>query len=91
MTKKQPPASTPATETHTAPIVSTISAVSFEGLSVTGPDGAPATLAIIDSNGRIIESGPSVMDAAWKVAIKAYRNFLIGNGHLRVLTKPPSA
>jgi hypothetical protein len=75
---------------HSSPLASTISAVSFEGLSVTTPDGEPATLAIVDRDGRIVESGPGVVDAVWRTSITAYRNFLIGHGHLRVLTKPPS-
>ncbi|KUZ98145.1 hypothetical protein WI40_14100 [Burkholderia ubonensis] len=73
-----------------APLASTISAVSFQGLSITTPDGKPATLAVIDMQGRIIDSGPNVMRAVWDVAIRSYRNFLIGSGHLRVLSKPAS-
>lgn len=80
-----------AVDVVAAPIMSTISAVSFEGLSVTTPDGQPATLAIVGPDGSVIEAGPGVMEAAWKAAVKAYRNFLIGSGHLRVMTKPPSA
>ncbi|MCW5118621.1 hypothetical protein B7L17_011690 [Burkholderia cenocepacia] len=72
-----------------APLRSTISAVSFQGLSIVTPDGNPATLAVVDQNGKIVDAGPSVMRAVWDVAIRSYRNFLIGNGHLRVLTRPP--
>lgn len=72
-----------------ASLASTISAVSFQGLSVMTPNGEQATLAVVDKNGQIIEAGPSVMRAVWDVAIRSYRNFLIGNGHLRVLAKPP--
>ncbi|WP_175948520.1 hypothetical protein [Burkholderia pyrrocinia] len=90
MTKKnQPRAGSPEADAQVvAPISSTISAVSFQGLSITTPDGEPATLAVIDMHGRIIDSGPSVMRAVWEVAIRSYRNFLIGSGHLRVLSKP---
>lgn len=85
-------ASAPAADLQiVAPITSTISAVSFQGLSITTPDGEPATLAVIDMQGHIIESGPNVMRAVWEVAIRSYRNFLIGSGHLRVLSKPVSA
>ncbi|WP_175964444.1 hypothetical protein [Burkholderia pyrrocinia] len=73
------------------PITSTISAVSFQGLSITTPDGEPATLAVIDMHGCIIDSGPSVMRVVWEVAIRSYRNFLIGSSHLRVLAKPKIA
>jgi len=92
MTKKnQQNAGAPAADLQVvAPISSTISAVSFQGLSITTPDGEPATLAVIDMQGRIIDSGPSVVRAVWEVAIRSYRNFLIGNGHLRVLSKPAS-
>ncbi|KVP19425.1 hypothetical protein WJ85_08025 [Burkholderia ubonensis] len=90
MTKKQSKHERPTADTQiAAAIASTISAVSFQGLSIVTPDGEPATLAVIDMQGRIIESGPSVMQTVWDVAIRSYRNFLIGNGHLRVLTQPP--
>lgn len=67
----------------------TISGVSFEGLSVTGPDGTPAKLAIIDQHGAIIEAGEDVAREAWNVAIASYKNFLIGEGHLRIYSAPP--
>lgn len=91
MTKKQSKQASPTADTQiAAAISSTISAVSFQGLSIVTPDGNPATLAVVDQNGKIVEAGPSVMRAVWDVAIRSYRNFLIGNGHLRVLTQPPS-
>jgi len=65
--------------------------VSFQGLSIVTPDGNAATLAVVDQNGKVVEAGPSVMRAVWDVAIRSYRNFLIGNGHLRVLTQPSNA
>ncbi|QVN18941.1 hypothetical protein [Burkholderia pyrrocinia] len=90
MTKKQSKHETSTADTQIkAEISSTISAVSFQGLTIVTPDGAPATLAVVDQNGKVIEAGPSVMRAVWDVAIRSYRNFLIGNGHLRVLAKPP--
>ncbi|MBR8234208.1 MULTISPECIES: hypothetical protein [unclassified Burkholderia] len=60
----------------------------FQELSVVVPEGNLATLAVVDQNGKIVEAGPSMMRAVWDIAISAYRNFLIGNGHLRVLSKP---
>lgn len=91
MTKKQAKHEAPTADTQVASaITSTISAVSFQGLSIVTPDGQPATLAVLDQNGKVIDAGPSVMRAVWDVAIRSYRNFLIGNGHLRVLTQPPS-
>ncbi|KVF71063.1 hypothetical protein WS75_23110 [Burkholderia sp. FL-7-2-10-S1-D7] len=63
----------------------------FQELSIVAPDGNPATLAVVDQNGETVEAGRSVMRAVWDVAIRSYRNFLIGNGHLRVLTQPPTS
>lgn len=61
-----------------------ISAVSHEGLSITTADGKRGTLAVLDENGNIIETGPSVAFEAWNVAVLSYRNFLKGKGYLRV-------
>ncbi|MCA8120495.1 hypothetical protein LGN07_17370 [Burkholderia cepacia] len=92
MTKKQSKHESPTADTQiAAAIASTISAVSFQGLSIVTPDGNPATLAVVDQNGKIVEAGPAVTRAVWEIAIRSYRNFLIGSGHLRVLTKPASA
>ncbi len=68
-----------------------ISAVSYEGLTVRTATGKPATLAVIDEDGKVIDAGPSVLQEAFNVAVESYRNFLKGAGHLRVLTKPPGA
>ncbi|MBB3255891.1 hypothetical protein F4827_000717 [Paraburkholderia bannensis] len=40
---------------HSSPLASTISAVSFEGLTITSSDGEPATLAVVDRDGRIVQ------------------------------------
>lgn len=66
-----------------------MSAVIFEGLRVQTADGRPAKLAIIDEAGNVVECGDAVAQEAWNVASASYRNYLIGNGHLRVQTKPP--
>lgn len=66
-----------------------ISAVGHEGLTVTTRDGRPARLAIIDSDGNVIESGPSVAIEAWNVTLATYKNILIGKGHLRIFNSPP--
>ena len=68
-----------------------ISAVSFQGLTVKTASGEPATLAVVDKDGKIIESGPGVLKQTFDVAVESYRNFLKGTGHLRVLAKPPGA
>ncbi|MBB2918286.1 hypothetical protein [Cupriavidus alkaliphilus] len=74
-----------------APAHCAISAVSFQGLTVTTADGRPAKLAVIDADGNVLDAGRDVENAAFKVAVEAYRNFLMGSGHLRVLAKPPGS
>ncbi len=68
---------------------SIVSAVSFEGLSITTINGEPATLAILDKDGNIIEMGPNVAREVWNVSLASYKNFLKGTGHLRLHSKPP--
>lgn len=72
---------TPKTGTLTA---AEISAVIHQGLAVTDSTGKPARLAIIDDAGNVIVSGRAVEREAFNVAIACYKNFLIGQGHLRV-------
>lgn len=64
-----------------------ISAVSHEGLSVTY-NGKPARLAILDDDGHIIAQGNQVAREAEATAINCYRNFLKGQGFLRVNCEP---
>ncbi|WP_230632283.1 hypothetical protein [Chromobacterium violaceum] len=66
-----------------------MSAVIFEGLTVTTAEGKPALLAIVDVDGNVIEMGDQVAIEAWNVSIASYKNFLIGEGHIRVHTCPP--
>lgn len=73
-----------------APIRSGVSAVSYAGLSITAPDGQPATLAVIDNTGNIIEAGRNVESAVWNAAIESHQQFLIGCGHMRVHSSPPA-
>lgn len=65
----------------------TISALSYEGLTVVTADGKPAQFAIIDEGGKVIAAGKEVAEAAWATSIQAYRQFLMGNGHMRVFTR----
>lgn len=65
-----------------------ISAVSFEGLTITTTDGRPARLAIIDDNNQVIEAGDDVAAAVWNVSIDCHRRFLTGEGYLRVYSGP---
>nr|WP_244118294.1 hypothetical protein [Burkholderia gladioli] len=66
-----------------------ISAVSHEGLTVTTLGGEPAQLAVVDSLGNVVAAGPAVARAAFDVSVRSYRSFLMGTGHLRVLSRPP--
>ncbi|KVU10339.1 hypothetical protein [Burkholderia ubonensis] len=86
--KKQHETDGPVDVPVASSLASAISAVSYQGLSVATPNGDPATLAVLDQNGHVIDAGPAVVRAVWDVAIAAYRNFLMGTGHLRVLAKP---
>ena len=64
-----------------------ISAVVHEGLTVT-VDGKPARLAVVTDDGRIVAAGDQVAREAEAVAINTYRAMWLGQGHLRVLSKP---
>lgn len=64
-----------------------ISAVGHEGLTVL-VNGKPARLAIIDDNGQVLAAGTDVAKEAEAVSVNSYRNFLKGQGFLRVLSKP---
>lgn len=67
-----------------------ISAVAHEGLSVT-VNGKPGKLAILDEHGQVVAAGPLVASEAEAVAINMYRNTWIGQGYLRVFSKPIDA
>lgn len=66
-----------------------ISATISKGFSATTTEGKPAHLAIVDADGKIIESGTAVAWAAWRVCIEAQENFWEGQGHLVVHSGPP--
>lgn len=66
-----------------------ISAVAHEGLAVT-VNGKPARLAVVAEDGTVIAAGRDVAREAQAVAVNLYREFLKGNGHLRVLSGPIS-
>lgn len=65
-----------------------ISAVIHQGFSIKLTDGRAGYLAIIDESGRVVDTSPSVAREVWLVAIASYKNFLVGEGHLRVLSGP---
>lgn len=64
-----------------------ISAVSHEGLTVTY-NGKPARLAILGDDGQVIAVGDQVAREAEATAVNCYRNFLKGQGFLRVNSEP---
>ena len=64
-----------------------ISAVAHEGLTVE-VDGKHARLAIVTDDGQIVAIGDQVEREARAVSINCYRQFLIGEGRLRVHSKP---
>ena len=66
-----------------------ISATVSEGFTATTADGKPARLAIIDEAGNVIDAGPDVAWAAWKVCIEVQENYWEGMGHLVVHSSPP--
>ncbi len=65
-----------------------ISAVTHQGLTVRISDGRPGRLAIIDETGAVVDASPAVAREAWLVSIASYKHFLVGQGHLRVLSGP---
>ncbi|AXK71668.1 hypothetical protein DWG18_04760 [Lysobacter sp. TY2-98] len=66
----------------------TIAARCYDGLTAFTAEGAPATFALLDARGNVIASGGRVAEAAYAASINAYREFLKGQGHMRVLTPP---
>ncbi|GJH25802.1 MULTISPECIES: hypothetical protein [Caballeronia] len=67
---------------------SVISARAWEGFTITTEDGRPATLAVVDDAGHIVESGPELVDELWDVAVLSYRRFLVGETALHVWSSP---
>ncbi len=66
----------------------TISGVSHEGFTCSTRDGKKLRLALVDDDGNVIDAGQQVAQEAWNVCIQVQHNFWIGQGHLRVLSKP---
>lgn len=54
------------------------------GIQARTKDGRPARLAVVDEAGQVLEAGAEVERAAWLLMLLARRNFLEGNGHVRV-------
>ncbi|WP_430542176.1 hypothetical protein [Xanthomonas sacchari] len=64
--------------------ISRVRVSAHEGFSVTTADGRRARLAVVDDEGIVVASGAAIERAAFEAAVLAYRNFLQGQGHLRV-------
>jgi hypothetical protein len=69
----------------------TMSAICYEGVTVASASGDPATLAVVDGSGNVIESGKSVSLAAWSIPVASYLNLLGSAGYVRVYSSPPSS
>jgi hypothetical protein len=67
---------------------SVVSARSWERYTITTDEGKPATLAILDERGQVLDAGPQVAQEIWDLAIIAYRQYLRGEGYLRVTSSP---
>lgn len=65
-----------------------ISGVSHEGFTCSTRDGKKLRLALVDDDGKVVDIGQQVAQEAWNVCIQVQHNFWIGQGHLRVLSKP---
>ncbi|MDT3749777.1 hypothetical protein [Pseudomonas kurunegalensis] len=65
-----------------------ISGVSHEGFTCTARDGRRLRMALVDDDGNIVEVGQHVAQEAWNVCIQVQHNFWIGQGYMRVLSKP---
>ena len=88
---KKPKQATPAhTLVSVPPINCEISARIFEGFQIRGSDGGELELVAMDKNGNIIDRGASFSRAVFGVCVETHRQFLIGEGHLRILSKPPT-
>lgn len=57
------------------------------GIQAKTKDGKPAALAVVDESGAVLASGADVVQAVWLLMLLAWRNYLEGNGHIRV-TRP---
>lgn len=60
----------------------TINAKVDTGITATGTDGRPLTLAIIDVDGRVVAAGQDIAGAVYAAVVEAQNNFWEGRGHL---------
>lgn len=76
---------TPETNTLSQAVVH---GLGWQGIHCTDAKGKPARFAILDESGNILEEGADLAREVCAVAITAYRNFQVGNGHLKIFTSP---
>jgi hypothetical protein len=67
---------------------SKICAAFVGGLTAQTPAGHAAIFAVLDENGRVVDSGDAVSNAIWRVCLEAHKKFWLGNGHIKVLNMP---
>jgi hypothetical protein len=65
----------------------------WQGVYAVGHDGKPLTLAIVDSDGKVVESGEAVCRDVWMRALDSYWQHLKEIGVLRDYgsTPPPQS
>jgi hypothetical protein len=80
------PADAPPPEPARKPLMT---AQLWKGVFPQGQDGQALTLAVIDSEGHIIDQGDAVSGAAWDAALKTYWKHLQDIGAMHVHEKPP--
>ncbi|NTV71541.1 MAG: hypothetical protein HGA71_15520 [Azonexaceae bacterium] len=55
------------------------------GITATGTDGRPLTLALLDADGRVVAAGDELTTAIYRTVIDAQNAFWIGNGQMTVI------
>lgn len=88
MTDITSPIEDPRSESRAILHHSCVSAVIWERYTITTADGKPATLAVVDERGNVLDIGPEVQQEVWDLAILAYRKYLVGKGYLRIHSTP---
>ncbi|MBC8722101.1 hypothetical protein F6X37_11000 [Paraburkholderia sp. 31.1] len=88
MTDVTSPIDDPHSESRAILQHSCVVAVIWEHYTITDTQGKPATLAIVDEQGKVLDSGPEVQQEIWDLAILAYRKYLVGEGYLRIHSTP---
>lgn len=67
---------------------SIVSARAWDRYTFQTKRGLPATLAIVDEEGNVLDSGPEVAREIWDIAILAYRRYLKGEPFRQIVSSP---